>query len=868
MEEDTDDEQGDQHFEESVSSGYSCDAPTLGVRVSFLDKFIKWCGGRNEFDGLTTRDVCENFVRPMTLGYQCSYCDMMTTLDSPNVGLCECFVSHAWQLLFLDVVKSLKCHFRENMETVIWFDLFSNNQHTKQNEKFLEWCSKKVIATTRRVILVMSPWENLIPLRRTWCLFELYCCANSRSALEVAMCEKQYHAYLYSVRDNSETHVKRLFIAVDFEVSECSIKSDTERIFSVIRREVGFDKANSMIFSLLRGWLTGILSRGANDVNDMEKIAFKSACADIYRMQGDYCRAITLYLSCYRFLQTEEGYENPKASESMCKLAKTYKLAGEFSHAESLYRRCMNRRAAVLGLDHPDTLWAMNKLAGLCTYMGHYKEAERLFVQCLERSRVPTAASCQISIKYACDNNHSLYDLHNLANLYCLEGSFVRAKALHVSCLEGRRLLLGDDDPHTLTSEYKLAVVLASLREYEEALEVQSVCLEKRRARLGEEHPDTLLSMLHLGCIHKGMGNYDKAEEVYSACLRKSKELLGESHSCTIHATSRLACLYQDLGAFERAEPLYSWCVLKTSILNGDHHPMTFQKKQDLADLFTHQGSHDDAKALCILCRSGRQEKLGANHPDTLTSEYKLAVVLASLREYEEALEVQSVCLEKRRARLGEEHPDTLLSMLHLGCIHKGMGNYDEAERSYVRAVNKCSGRLGADHIDTLAAMLTLAKFYESMTKYEAAENLLLQYVEISVRKYGDGHIESCRARRELTGYRERQHASQYDAEVEKHYALQADKMAKRYGENHIETIHALRELAEYRIKHSSSLDQIYKSPSFGIHSSRRGRKIHAKDTDEEEATEGAQNTATAAPPTPLSVGGRTKSWQVMPFVK
>ncbi len=58
--------------------------------------------------------------------------DMLTSRD--NVNSCDpcdalCFVSHAWQCKFMDVVRALEAFFVDKPGAIIWMDLISTSQH-------------------------------------------------------------------------------------------------------------------------------------------------------------------------------------------------------------------------------------------------------------------------------------------------------------------------------------------------------------------------------------------------------------------------------------------------------------------------------------------------------------------------------------------------------------------------------------------------------------------------------------------------------------------------------------------------------------------------------------------------------------------
>jgi hypothetical protein len=164
--------------------------PMDGVRLSAFDQIIEACGGRDALAHLTTTQVCERFVKPATARLEASYCDMLMQRQHDVVGKATAFISHAWKCVFLDVVDALLAHFYidDGDDVVVWFDVFSNNQHQEMAMDF-DWCCgtfKSAIAAMGRTVMVLAPWHDPVPLTRGWCLFELYCTAYTGSTFEVA----------------------------------------------------------------------------------------------------------------------------------------------------------------------------------------------------------------------------------------------------------------------------------------------------------------------------------------------------------------------------------------------------------------------------------------------------------------------------------------------------------------------------------------------------------------------------------------------------------------------------------------------------------------------------------------------------------
>ncbi|KAJ3059277.1 Kinesin light chain 3, partial [Rhizoclosmatium hyalinum] len=103
------------------------------------------------------------------------------------------FISHAWKYKFLDVVSSL-FHFaqKHNLDpatTIIWFDLFSNSQHNTADKPFEWWETvfMNAVKSIGNVIMILQPWNDPIPLKRVWCIFEVYASNVTKSEFHVAM---------------------------------------------------------------------------------------------------------------------------------------------------------------------------------------------------------------------------------------------------------------------------------------------------------------------------------------------------------------------------------------------------------------------------------------------------------------------------------------------------------------------------------------------------------------------------------------------------------------------------------------------------------------------------------------------------------
>ena len=152
------------HGQLSVYSDFSL----LGVRLSYFDNFIQRFGGRQVFNGLTTKAVMEQFVFEATKESKLSFCEQLQLEGfSESVGTAEVFYSHAWKYLFLDVVDSAKLHFSDSdQDPVIWFDVFSVSQHKAQLRPFEWWNSAflNAIGVIGKVLMLIQPFESTVSM--------------------------------------------------------------------------------------------------------------------------------------------------------------------------------------------------------------------------------------------------------------------------------------------------------------------------------------------------------------------------------------------------------------------------------------------------------------------------------------------------------------------------------------------------------------------------------------------------------------------------------------------------------------------------------------------------------------------------------
>ena len=170
---------------------------------------------------MTTKDACEEIVKPATAATKVSYVDFLQLNAKANM-----FVSHAWKYAFQDIVAALETSNQDG--DILWFDICTVNQHKSETRDF-DWWQTTFQDAVREIgctVLVLSPWERPIPLTRSWCIWEVFSTLVTGANLEVVMSDTA--RYLDVLQTDFERIMKEL----------CQLDADHRRLSLVRQRAV------------------------------------------------------------------------------------------------------------------------------------------------------------------------------------------------------------------------------------------------------------------------------------------------------------------------------------------------------------------------------------------------------------------------------------------------------------------------------------------------------------------------------------------------------------------------------------------------------------------------------------------------------
>ena len=273
--------------------------PKFGMKCSRFEEFIGKCGGRDALHNKSTTDVCEEYLKPMTITKGMSYCDILLEEISSNAGQCvdtialaTVFISHAWGSNFLEVVDAFMNHLRTSglSDAVIWFDLFSNNQHQTSIRPFEWWCNtfQSAIRDFGHTILVLTPWRDPIPLTRAWCLWEIYSYVVMQAKLEIAFTASDEKDFVTALTEDFDS-INAMIARINIKNSRAFKEEDRIRILQAVEQSAGgFMAVNQMVFQQLWKSLTVIAKEALSqaDRSDINTYHLMNAVGMLLQTQG------------------------------------------------------------------------------------------------------------------------------------------------------------------------------------------------------------------------------------------------------------------------------------------------------------------------------------------------------------------------------------------------------------------------------------------------------------------------------------------------------------------------------------------------------------------------------------------------------
>ena len=306
--------------------------------------------------------------------------------------------------------------------------------------------------------------------------------------------------------------------------------------------------------------------------------------------------------------------------------------------------------------------------------------------------------------------------------------------------LEIRRRVLGQENPETVRSVWRLAKLSALRQDYETARKLYQETVEIQGRILGADHPDRLETMQDLGWLMAMRGQLAEGEKLVVEALTRERRILGNDHPLTLTGIHRLANVMMTEGRYADEEKLAREEWERRRRIQGAEHPQTMEAERFLAGSVLGQGRLSEAEQLQRDTLAIKRRVLGADHPDTASSMSDLGNVLRREGHSAEAATLYLEAIDTFTRTLGPESSSTLLAVNNLGTVYLEAHRYPEAEKLFSDLLPKSRRINGAQHRRTLMAMNNLAVAYAHEKRQEDAIKLLRDTITSSRTALGENH--------------------------------------------------------------------------------------------------------------------------------
>lgn len=608
--------------------------PIHGVKLSYLKEFLLKYNSSSELKGLTTTQVCESIVKPLTSKLQLSLCELLIHEDNNGVAKANLFISHAWKFEFLDVIEAIFDHLQaeeQEEEPIIWFDLFSNNQHQAINYPFEWWKNtfRSAINEFHRTIMIFVPWNNPIPLTRAWCIWELYCTISTNSSFEIAMSAQQKEKFINEIGSCHE-QFNQLLVNINSENSEAWKLEDKQRIHQVVKDNIGFNQMNSLIFQTIQQWMIQTVKKSIKEVSSnnkkKEELSLTSILGSLYFELSDYKEALIILEPCYYQLRQFFNEDNHTIDDKerldlfagcLTTLALLYQETSQYKEAESIYQEYIQLVSKVLGKDSLEVVLTYNDIGRLKELLGNDHEALRLYQDCLQRCNNHKESTEEEREKVKC------LVLSNLTGYYDRKGYYDEVQVLYDELLSLIIKCKGENHPDTLSTLSNYALYLSNIGNNQEAEGYYQQVYEKSTVIYGEHHSETMMVLLNLGVLYmENKERLSEAERIFHKLLITSKEVSNEENPLIDKVLSNIGCLYNEQGKYKEAEEILNDLYQRRLKNYGENHSDTILTLHNLAFCYLHQEEKQEKGVeLFQLCLKKEKDVLGIDHPQTINSQ-------------------------------------------------------------------------------------------------------------------------------------------------------------------------------------------------------------------------------------------------------
>ena len=633
-----------------------------------------------------------------------------------------------------------------DIDTVIWIDVFSINQATMEVSKdFVKEFHSTLLApmtslspgesTFTNVLLVCPILGDLVPLKNTWCLFEFYHISMSSNSLSVDFCmtAQQWKRFRKDViMDEAAEKIVMLPGIPNINESVTRVTTVKDLLLEFMKDEMKVEiKAWSQnISKLVRDMVIQNLAKKPEFLSYLDgfdnivKEKIKCITAYLYEDQGDLLdimRQFSGAIEAFKQSLVVRGEMEQKNEKAilvvMKKVALLYEKIGQCEEALSMYKELYRKNEETYGESHQFTHDSLVSTGYMLANLERYEEACECLTECYEK-RKQTVDLYHIDI---------LTLMEDLAHVYNKLRKEDQCISILTSLLEMRRKMLPEIHMEIIETAQKLGDAYTRVNKYDVALPLYEEVLRKRRVILGEDHNDTLDSMAVLGFTHQKLGNNKLAIQFYEDSLHGRTLVLGTDHPMTQYNMQRLADLYYITKQNDKALPLYEFLFVQRKIMERETSLETLQSVGILAGIYWGMERFDQALPLYEACLE-RERELYRDNVDTLSKEkieasmFILADLYMKREKYKQALKICEEIFDIKQKEGISNDDEKLLNLMYvLSDLYRQCNEDVKALSILTRLYETLKKKHGELNDQVLEVCMALADTYYESNRLKSA---------------------------------------------------------------------------------------------------------------------------------------------------
>jgi tetratricopeptide (TPR) repeat protein len=330
------------------------------------------------------------------------------------VGRPTHFLSHAWKYETRNLAAALRAFVDEMPEgsppAFFWFDCFSLDQHAQSSQGSEWWRTTfmQAIGSMGHTVMMLSPWDDPIPLTRAWCLWELVCTVQTGATFSVCLGPAEQAAFEATILEvGGFRKIVEAFARIDVANAEAGNPHDKAMILGQAESsEGGLQGLNATAVGTLRRWFVGFvvgLGRRARAQGGAEGAGAMLAVGSALNQLGAVEESIELYGAAAAAYEAEDDEGN--AAVARYNLANLLMRLGRHAEARSLLEAALADETERYGAEHERTLATRQQLAICMGKMGDAEGAlweEEAVLTAKTRTLGPTHADTLRSLTACC----------------------------------------------------------------------------------------------------------------------------------------------------------------------------------------------------------------------------------------------------------------------------------------------------------------------------------------------------------------------------------------------------------------------------------------------------------------------------------